>query len=254
MYKKILCALLVISFAAAMGGCGNSNSDTSSSEIKRGVYSRSSDEEESSDDEFESLFPDESEVESEIESEIESESESKDESAVSKSAFSDELSDEWDSFEFTLNGKLFSLMFDYKDLEAEGWSFDPADYGYDEDYTLEKYDWEIDIDLENDDYDTVVNIGLQNIKSSECALKDAQVWDVIFDATEATGELPDVVLPGGITWGSTVEEIEAAYGKPTTKDEYSDGFVYQYKDEEGDVLYLEIYNDYGLLTFDYTIY
>lgn len=205
----------------------------------------------------------ESDTESKTESGTSSKNESKTESntsskaAVSSSSSSDKISDNWDSFEFMLDGKLYELTFAYKDLEAAGWSFDLSDYGYDDGYILNKGDMVTAIYLDNDDYDASFEVGIMNSGNKACDITEGQVWKASMSVEYADEDWPELLLPGGITWGATVEDIEKAYGEPTDEPYYSDSlnyYSYEYRTDDFNYLKLTIYDDGGLKEFNYYAY
>lgn len=193
-------------------------------------------------------------------SNTESKTSSKDETSKtsSKSASDAKISDDWRNFQFKFDGKAYTMLFDYKDLKDSGWTFDLADYGYSDGYTLNGGDKvSATIDLENDDYDAQVWIGMANLNSTACDITEGQVWAFECDTSFADGELPELELPGGITWGSTKEEIISAYGEPESEPYYSKElgyYSYEYETEDANKFGLIIYDDGGLKQFDYHIY
>ena len=80
---------------------------------------------------------------------------------------------------------------------------------------------------------------------------ETDVWAIEFDITWCkTDNYPEVVLPGGITWGATVDDVKAAYGEPEGEPYYAESlnyWSYTYEDEDNDyVVELVIYDDRGL--------
>lgn len=193
-------------------------------------------------------------------SNTESKTSSKEETSKtsSKSANSAKIFDDWRNFQLKFDGKPYTMLFDYKDLKDSGWTFNLDDYGYSDGYTLNGGDKvSATIDLENDGYDVQVWIGIANLNSTACDITEGQVWAFECDASFADGELPELELPGGITWGSTKEEIIAAYGEPENEPYYSKElgyYSYEYETEDTNKFGLIVYEDGGLKQFDYHIY
>lgn len=177
----------------------------------------------------------------------------------SKAPSSGKLSSNWDSFEFILDGKQFKMLSDYKLLADMGWTFDLADYGYEDGYILNKGDETTStIALENEKYEDVEFwVGFCNQGDKACDIKEGQVWATSV-SIEWADEYPTIELPGGITWGSTIEEIEKAYGKPKDEPYYAESleyYSYEYKSEDSsNGLTLTIYKDGGLKEFAYKVY
>lgn len=183
---------------------------------------------------------------------------SKSESKADKPSGNAKVSNNWRDFQFELDGHIYTMMFDYKDLSNAGWSFDLDDYGYESGYLLNKGDsLSASIDLESDDFDTTVYIGITNQTDGVCDVTDGKVWAFECDGTFAEKELPSLTLPNGITWGSTVEQVVAAYGEPEDEPYYSEAlgyYNYSYKTESGNEFNMIIYKDGGLKEFDFQCY
>lgn len=151
----------------------------------------------------------------------------------------------WKSMNFTLDGK--DMTFDrlpYSALVSEGWSFDPEIYGL-QDMSAEKgafYERNIYLNKENYDGDAVM-IGMTNYEDEPCGLDKIQLWSIEFAAIDRT-EFPDIVLEGGITWGSKEKEIRAAYGEPSKVERFQNSRYTKltYTDNAANSLLLEVYD------------
>ncbi len=274
MQKRIVCALLAVLMSAGMlGGCTLSISTTSSKTSSEEVSSLVSSEESSSSEASEvsseaeseaesSEVSEESKEESAKESEAESKEESKAESKTeSKAKTTGTVSDDWKDFQFSFDGQLYTMPVDYKTLADAGWTFDISDYGYEDGYILNSGDkTSSTIDLENDKYDDVdVSIGMINTGDKACDITEGQAWafgcDISF--TDDDEPKPEIELPGGLTWGSTVEDVIAAYGEPEDEPYYSESlgyYSYEYETEDFRSFSLIVYEDKGLTEFDFHIY
>ena len=165
----------------------------------------------------------------------------------------DGLSDDIYSEQIAINGTVYHLPFDY-DLISDQYTFDMADYGHDDNYLLNPGDKVTStIYLQNPNMDDRVDfcVGFMNTGSEAAPIKETDVWAVDFDIAWAKStDYPSVVLPKGITWGSTLEEVKAAYGEPTDEPYYADSlgyWEYEYEDEDLDFnLRLTIYDDKGV--------
>ena len=75
--------------------------------------------------------------------------------------------------------------------------------------------------------------------------------------TKKSENQTDLVLPGGITWDSTAEEIIAAYGEPEPDGYYAESFeytVYEYvTDDYNCHLEMKVYDDGGIGEIRYSL-
>lgn len=162
---------------------------------------------------------------------------------------------DWSSMTFTLDGTEYTIPFNYDGLESE-WTFDLADYGYEDGYVLNPNEYiYATVDLEHAVYDCRFYIGLENNTNEILDIKDCDVWSVSID-TDWADSYPDIELPGGITWGSSLAEVEAAYGIPedTYRAEDLGYTVYNYNMDYTYYMSLTIYDEEGVTSFDYKVY
>lgn len=169
------------------------------------------------------------------------------------------LSDDWTSGEFAIEGKPYKLNSDYSTLVDNGWYIDLVEMGYSDGYILNKNDKTYStVDLYNDDFeDADVSIGFINNGDGAKDITESQFWAINVDNSYSDTPV-EFELPGGIKTGSTLAEIEAVYGKPEEDDIYrSDdlGYTnYSYVYDYSIYLDLTVYDDKGLVEFDYKIY
>ncbi len=157
---------------------------------------------------------------------------------------------DWTTMSFTLDSTDYVLPFAYQDI-ASIWSFSTADYGYPDGYVTNPGDKQAaTISLNNSQYDMDFQVGLANVSSSTQDITENSVWAVSM-SIEWASSWPSITLPGGITWGSTLDEIYAAYGTPTEEPYYSDSLQYYsltYRtDDYGRYMRLTVYDDGGLM-------
>lgn len=172
----------------------------------------------------------------------------------------EELSDDWKSLEFILAGQKYKLNTDYKNLIDNGWAVDFAELGYADGYILNKNDKTYSTtNLENEDYeDADVNIGFINLGESARDVSECQFWAISVD--NAYSDTPvDFELPNGIKNGSTLAEVEAAYGIPEDENDIyiSDSLgyrVYSYSYDYEIHFDVTISDTDGVTGFDYKIY
>ena len=66
------------------------------------------------------------------------------------------------------------------------------------------------IDLDSTLYDCAFQVGFENTGASQCDILNSQIWsfECDIDRYDCT-TYPNIVLPGGITWGATADQITA---------------------------------------------
>jgi hypothetical protein len=159
-------------------------------------------------------------------------------------------STDWTTFAFNLDGTDYVLPFAYQDI-ASIWSFDMADYGYPDGYTTNPGDQQAaTITVTNSQYDMDFQIGLVNMSDTTEDITQNNIWAVNM-SIEWADSWPSLTLPGGITWGSSLDEITAAYGQPTEDPYYSESLQYYsltYRtDDYNRYMRLTVYDNGGLM-------
>lgn len=174
-------------------------------------------------------------------------------------------SSDWKSGEFVFDGIKYKINDDYKKYVDNGWSVDLSKYGYEDGYILNKNDkTSSTVTLTNSEkYDekTYVNIGFINLSDSAKDVTESQVWAISVDNVGNYRTKVDFELPGGIKYGSTLAEVEAAYGKPEdesdiyrSEDLKYTSYTYSSREKNTPQLRLVIYDEEGLVEFDYKQY
>lgn len=155
----------------------------------------------------------------------------------------------WQDMAFSMDGKVYQIPFAYAGIKDQ-WTFNLSDYGYDKGYVLNPGDKVTGtIQLKNSRYSAVrCTVGFTNTGKEVKDILDTDIWSFTMDISSAD-QYPKVVLPGGITWGSTEDDIIKAYGKPD-EDPYVSkelGYtVYNWFDHFTYKMKLTIYKDGGL--------
>lgn len=125
-----------------------------------------------------------------------------------------ELSDTLDDCEFIFDGQKYILPFDYTQLNKD-WDIYQRDYeenptllGYkSRDYTLKSSKFE-------DNHPNFhIETTFYNNNNDERPVYETKITG-ISESTNGAAEYPELILPKGITFGSTSKEIEMAYGTP----------------------------------------
>lgn len=256
MKKKLLTALLLF-IAVSFAGCGavriglkpNDNSSSTNQQVSSNEQP-SSVEQPSSIEETSSLASTE-------ESTPEASSQQKKNASNSAGA----ISSKWTELEFILGDKKFKLPFSYKDLEATGWSFNLADYGYENGYTLNPRDKTYStINLKNSKYNEKISmkIGFINNDTKAKDIMDCEIWSFSCESTYGFKKLDNVPLievTGGITWGTSKADVEKTLGKPKDVYEAKDhGYVVYTYNVDSNYLKLTIYDEFGVTSMDLSKY
>ncbi|MDD6716730.1 MAG: hypothetical protein PUF49_10215 [Firmicutes bacterium] len=155
----------------------------------------------------------------------------------------------WQDMVFSMDGKVYQIPFAYAGIK-DRWTFNLSDYGYDKGYVLNPGDKVTGtIQLKNSKYSAVrCTAGFMNTGTEVKDILDTDIWSFTMDISSAD-QYPEVELPGGITWGSTEDDIIKAYGKPD-EDPYVSkelGYsVYNWFDHFTYKMKLTVYKDGGL--------
>jgi len=121
-----------------------------------------------------------------------------------------ELSDDIFSFEFSLNGTVFALPFAYSEFYAQGWAFE--DTGAELDPNQRTFTRDA---VNNGE---TVGISIGNLTPNVIPYYEGLIGGVRvneFDVNTGT----QFILPGGISIGSTLEEVLGAYGEPNERND-----------------------------------
>ena len=220
-------------------------------------------EEETTEEEIEEITEEATDEKTEEDTEEEdTEEETTEESSAGGTATTpDDMSDDIFDCQFAMDGTVYTLPFDYS-LISDKYTFHLADYGYEDGYILNpKGKVTSTIELESDDLDEDVNfwVGFLNTGSEAKDIKETSIWAYSIDINWAeTDKYPEIILPKGITWGSSVDDVKAAYGDPTEDPYRAEDlgyWSYTYKSEDYDVyLTLTIYDDKGITKIEYQNY
>jgi len=147
------------------------------------------------------------------------------------------LSDNIFDSSFALDGKVIKLPCAMADLES-GWKLD--DEISEADKNLEPKDSSGSYSLEKDGMndDVYCYVGFVNDQASKINAKDGKIYYIDMDISWADdmNNVPVIVLPKGITWGSNTSDVKAAYGEPSylSDDAGYDNIYMYYYDESYD--------------------
>ncbi len=154
-------------------------------------------------------------------------------------------------FEFKLDGNAVKMLGTVQ--QFGDWKLDLENSGsYTEDYVLNAGDstYSIDLKKDNTEYDfwfslsaSVGNAGKDLIKINEGVLINFHSSISFCD----TDNYPSVVLPKGITWGSNLDQVIAAYGEPDYSYVYDDNAYVEYRNDSWDSVDLTINSEKGVV-------
>lgn len=271
--KKLITITALTLTCGMIAGCGNVVSDLADTPVEKEADEPEHEEkqETSQDDsaiETESDDTDEEIKESETveDSGVDEESKAMDntEATEETDAVADTnvaLSGDWKDMQFTFDGKNYQMPFSYKDLEAAGWTFNLADYGYENGYIMNPNDKTYGtIELTNPAYDEnlTLNVGFINTGDSAQDILDCDIWSFEYNTCRGFDQLenfPSMTIGNGITIGSTKSEVEAACGPCEEIYEATEhGYVNYSYSIENYTLKLTIYDDKGVTAIELSQY
>ncbi|WP_297430082.1 hypothetical protein [Clostridium sp.] len=134
------------------------------------------------------------------------------------------LSNDLFSYDILLDGKKYTLPVNFSELEADGWTIDPesAKHG------LMAHFYVINIKITKNQEEVTVNF--VNNSSESRDLNKCDVGLIRTYGGFGAGKV-SVVLPKGISFNATEDEITSAYGKPSKIESLDDNFdTYTYID------------------------
>lgn len=164
------------------------------------------------------------------------------------------LSGDWLDLQFVLDGVGYQLNDPYKKLEANGWSFDMADYGYPNGYVLNPGDKTYGtIYLKNDAYDEKINVivGLKNNSDTVKDIYECDIWNIniqIEYASKLVEPHPEMTIGNGLKFGDTAQQVIDACG-PCEDIFVSDSLGYRtftYRVDFDYYLKITVYDEFGI--------
>lgn len=254
--KKLIAALTaaVLSVCTFAGCDNNDNDDDSNIDNETSVSSGETTEDESSEE-------DSSEDTSSEDISSEDTSSVSEEETVIEPKEPAEISDDIMDFEFSFDGFKVGMDVNRDYLADNGWTFDLADYGYEDGYALEPGQYLLGggFELKNDTYtSSYLSVGLayknttdQTLDVTECEFQSFSVEVADIFNYEDGKDLPEMHLPKGLTWGATTDEIVEAYGEPAeqTVSENSvvgNSDVIKYTDDNNNTFSFVVNENHGL--------
>jgi len=240
---KIICIMVIMS--VVLGGCGNRYTDEEIAQMIEDAKSEAIELEANEKEELVAEEPASEELVANTEANVQEDVLETGKQDDSQAA----LSEEWTDLQFLFDGKNYQIPFSYKDLEAEGWSFDLADYGYDSGYILNPGDYVSGtIHLEKEGYDSLdvdVAIGFINNGDEAKDILECEVYSFTLQTNLWLSEdinYPEMKIAKGIGIGSSYDDVKGAFGEP---EEF-------YDDTDNECYYISYVIDYTYI-LDMTI-
>ena len=165
-------------------------------------------------------------------------------------------SGDWTELKFQLNGKELQLPFAASVLVENGWSACNAECDFDTFvvHPGKRTSWlEVYHDTHAPRYSQQVVLNFANYTNEEKLGTDCNICSLTVDIENGgslTKQPLDLVLPGGITFGSTKEDIISEFGEPTTESLLkSTGNVRLQYNQDDYTYYMSfiIHNEYGVI-------
>ena len=151
----------------------------------------------------------------------------------------DNLSPDSISFSFSLDGIMYELPISRREFEVHGWSKDPS--GWTDDRVMENEFSRVS-NYEMVNGDSKINVVFGNLDGSPVNTAEpgaqiigVQLTDFGIEPIEA-----DLVFPGGVTFGTTSEDVMASYGKPDLLDGTAESGYLSYDGTGGSILQVSI--------------
>lgn len=157
------------------------------------------------------------------------------------------LSGDWTNMDFMLDGKIYQVPFSYKEIEEEGWTFDLADYDYENGYILNPGSRDFSgIRLNNPAYPGVdIIVTFENRGNQAVDIKECDVYTFELDIRWADADYPQMTIGNGLTFGDSMSKLEEACGPCDSIygfEDYDFG-SYQYEADGGKHLNITVFDD-----------
>lgn len=168
------------------------------------------------------------------------------------------ISDDWTDLEFIFDGVKYKINeTSYADLKAVGWTFNLADYGYENGYILNSRDKTYGtIDLKHskygNEYDAFyITVGFTNNDTVAKDITECDIWSISMDTRygfRLKDSYSDMTIAKGIHFGSSEADVLAAFGTPyDTYENAENGYKsFTWYDNASKYLKITVYADGGV--------
>lgn len=144
------------------------------------------------------------------------ETEKKDKNDVSSA--SKDLSDKWFDNQVQINGKVLTIPISISELNKLGFKLN-----YSKEYMLNPGDSVAGTHLTNDKGNTISGT-YSNLSDKAIDIKESSLTSINITNTTTTNKDFDIIFPGGIKFGDSIEQIKEVYGEPKDTYEGNSGF------------------------------
>ena len=139
-----------------------------------------------------------------------------------------DISDDWTDLEFVLGNEKYSFPLYYQMLNSKSWQLEKNDELPTKKLTFESYEmWNSNFYDEKQDLYAYIYVDFQNYENEAKKMKDCKIWSIFLCRFDDSGKEIEkgyeIKLAKGIKWGSTEEEIVAAYGEVEEGDRIDGG-------------------------------
>lgn len=172
----------------------------------------------------------------------------------------DGADEDWLNMKFTLDGVTYQLPCAYKELEANGWTFDVADYGYENGYVLNPGDKLYStIYLKNSAYSDkiAVSVGFVNKADTVQDIYECDIWSIRVQtdyAFKLVDPRPEMSIGNGLKFGDSKDLVFSKCGECPEDDTFINdeyGYsVYEYSQDFTFYLKINVYDEYGITSFE----
>ncbi len=163
----------------------------------------------------------------------------------------------WENLEFKFAGADYAVPFEAGALETNGWILSGLEEQYGADYVLQpgaKVSNVYSVSKEGYNSEVRTLVGFVNNGESAAKVTNCEVWSFVCNIYDEPNEvlfenIPELELANGITWGSTPDEIKAAFGEPMSaiEGEADDYTVHMYMYNGLNIMKLTTRDDLGLV-------
>lgn len=127
------------------------------------------------------------------------------------------LSDDIFSYDVLLDGKKYTLPFSFSELEKEGWTIE--DKAKSEELAPNVYIINVNIFKDKEK----LTVQFVNNSKEKCAIDKCNIGEITTFGGVAEGKV-SLVLPKGISFKATEDEVKAAYGDPSDTDTSTENY------------------------------
>lgn len=170
------------------------------------------------------------------------------------------LSGTWEDMTFCFDGQEYTLPFAYSEIAENGWTFDMADYGYENGYVMNAGDKTYaTFELENPEYkDVSLMVGFVNNSDSVKDITECDIYVFSYNTCygfEQVENFPPMSISGGLMIGMDEASAVAIMGECESvyESEYYNNYTYNNEDYSK-YLDFDVCDEYGVTSIELTLY